>query len=198
MPKLKYLIIIPLMLFSVFAVAEEAMQKRHAYPQVLLETSAGAITLELYPAKAPKTVANFLKYVESGFYNGTIFHRVIDDFMIQGGGFTTDYVKKKTRAPIMNEADNGFRNNVGTIAMARTSDPHSATAQFFINVKNNSFLDFRESVFVPGAMPSLDESSKEWISSPRSKVHRRELPVPLVRMSQKPKLLLTMQPSLQQ
>lgn len=101
MQKLKYLIIIPLMLFSVFAVSEEATQQRHTYPQVLLETSAGSITLELYPAKAPKTVANFLKYVESGFYNGTIFHRVIDDFMIQGGGFTTDYVKKKTRAPII-------------------------------------------------------------------------------------------------
>ncbi|NOR52247.1 MAG: peptidylprolyl isomerase, partial [Gammaproteobacteria bacterium] len=91
-----------------------------------------------------KTVANFLEYVESGFYDGTIFHRVIDDFMIQGGGFTTDYVKKETRAQIMNEADNRLRNTVGTIAMARTRDPHSATAQFFINVRNNSSLDFRE------------------------------------------------------
>lgn len=113
-------------------------------PRVLLETSVGNITLELNAQKAPKTVANFLKYVESGFYNDTIFHRVIDDFMIQGGGFTTDYTKKKTRTPLMNEADNRLRNTVGTIAMARTRDPHSATAQFFINVNNNSSLDFRE------------------------------------------------------
>ncbi len=144
MLKLKHLIVIPLILFSVFSVANAALAKTNIYPHVLLETSAGPITLELYPAKAPKTVANFLQYVESGFYNGTIFHRVIDDFMIQGGGFATDYTQKETRAPITNEADNGLRNNIGTIAMARTSDPHSATAQFFINVKNNSFLDFRE------------------------------------------------------
>lgn len=144
MQKLKQLIAIPLLLISAYAMSAEVEPKAPANPQVLLETSAGEITLELYPQKAPKSVANFLKYVESGFYNGTIFHRVINDFMIQGGGFTTDYTKKKTRAPIMNEADNRLRNTVGTIAMARTRDPHSATAQFFINVRNNSSLDFRE------------------------------------------------------
>ncbi|MCW8827002.1 MAG: peptidylprolyl isomerase [Gammaproteobacteria bacterium] len=144
MQKLKYLIAIPLLLLSTYVISAEEETKSPANPQVLLETSAGEITLELYPEKAPKSVANFLNYVEDGFYNNTIFHRVIDDFMIQGGGFTTDYKKKSTYAPIMNEADNRLRNTVGTIAMARTSDPHSATAQFFINVKNNSFLDFRE------------------------------------------------------
>lgn len=113
-------------------------------PRVQLSTNMGDIILELYPEKAPKTVANFLKYVEDGFYDGKIFHRVIDGFMIQGGGYTTDYEKKPTRPPIANEADNGLRNIIGTIAMARTSDPHSATAQFFINVANNSPLDFRE------------------------------------------------------
>lgn len=144
MQKLKQLIAIPLLLISAYAISAEVEPQAQPNPQVLLETSAGEITFELYPQKAPKSVANFLKYVESGFYNGTIFHRVINDFMIQGGGFTTDYTKKKTRAPIMNEADNRLRNTVGTIAMARTRDPHSATAQFFINVKNNSSLDFRE------------------------------------------------------
>jgi len=113
-------------------------------PRVLMQTTLGDMVIELYPAKAPKTVANFLKYVDDGFYNGTIFHRVINGFMIQGGGFTPDMVKKETRAPIMNEADNGLRNTIGTIAMARTMEPHSATAQFFINVANNAPLDFRE------------------------------------------------------
>ncbi len=113
-------------------------------PKVLMQTSMGDIVIELYPQKAPKTVANFLHYVDDGFYNNTVFHRVIDGFMIQGGGFTRDMAKKQTRAPIMNEADNGLRNTTGTIAMARTMDPHSATAQFFINVNNNSNLDFRE------------------------------------------------------
>jgi peptidyl-prolyl cis-trans isomerase B (cyclophilin B) len=113
-------------------------------PQVKIVTSSGDILLELYPDKAPKTVANFLQYVDEGFYSGTIFHRVIDGFMIQGGGFTADYQQKKTRDPIQNEADNGLRNTLGTIAMARTSAPHSATAQFYINVTNNAFLDFRE------------------------------------------------------
>jgi peptidyl-prolyl cis-trans isomerase B (cyclophilin B) len=113
-------------------------------PSVLMQTSMGDIVIELYPDKAPKTVANFLKYADDGFYDGTIFHRVIDGFMIQGGGFTPDMVQKETRAPVMNEADNGLRNTIGTIAMARTMDPHSATAQFFINVANNASLDFRE------------------------------------------------------
>lgn len=119
-----------------------AGKERH--PQVLMETNYGTILIELYPEKAPKTVENFLAYVHEGFYDGTIFHRVIADFMIQGGGFTPDMGKKITRAPIQNEADNGLRNQIGTVAMARTNDPHSATAQFFINVAQNSFLDFRE------------------------------------------------------
>lgn len=113
-------------------------------PRVVMQTSMGDIVIELYPQKAPKSVANFLQYVDEGFYNGTIFHRVIDGFMIQGGGFTEAFEKKETHAPIMNEADNGLRNTIGTIAMARTMDPHSATAQFYINVANNSSLDFRE------------------------------------------------------
>lgn len=114
-----------------------------ANPRVLLETTAGNITVELYPDKAPKTVENFLQYVRSGFYDGTIFHRVIADFMIQGGGFTADLKQKSTKAPVENEGDNGLQNVRGTLAMARTSDPHSATAQFFINVVDNHFLDFR-------------------------------------------------------
>ncbi len=110
-------------------------------PRVLVETSQGSIELELYPEQAPKSVANFLDYVNNGFYNGTIFHRVIDGFMIQGGGFTPDMDRKETNAPIPNEADNGLKNLRGSIAMARTMDPHSATAQFFINVVDNDFLD---------------------------------------------------------
>lgn len=110
-------------------------------PHVLVETTQGNFELELYPDKAPKSVANFLEYVNNGFYNGTIFHRVIDGFMIQGGGFTPDFERKTTNAPIINEADNGLKNQRGTVAMARTMDPNSATAQFFINVVDNDFLD---------------------------------------------------------
>lgn len=112
-------------------------------PRVVLKTTMGDIVLELYPDRAPKTVANFLGYVDEGFYDGTLFHRVIDGFMIQGGGFTPEMVRKETRPPIINEADNGLRNSTGTIAMARTREPHSATAQFFINTADNDFLDFR-------------------------------------------------------
>lgn len=108
---------------------------------VALNTSKGRIVLELDAVKAPKTTANFLAYVKSGHYNGTIFHRVIDNFMIQGGGFDEKMNQKPTSATIENEADNGLKNDVGTIAMARTQDPHSASAQFFINVKNNDFLN---------------------------------------------------------
>lgn len=110
--------------------------------QVKLETNLGDILLELDQAKAPKTTANFLSYVKSGHYDGTIFHRVIQGFMAQGGGFTGDFRQKSTEAPIQNEADNGLQNLRGTIAMARTNDPHSATAQFFINYKDNGFLDY--------------------------------------------------------
>lgn len=108
---------------------------------ITLHTNHGDIVIELDFDKAPKTAANFKQYAEEGFYEGTIFHRVIDGFMIQGGGMTEDLEQKKTRAPIENEADNGLKNTVGTLAMARTNDPHSATAQFFINVKDNSFLN---------------------------------------------------------
>src|SRR4030042_2768182 len=110
-------------------------------PMVKLETSMGEIVLELNPEKAPDTVANFLQYVKDGFYNGTIFHRVINGFMIQGGGFDAKMSQKSTRAPIKNEADNGLTNDNYTIAMARTGDPNSATAQFFINTVNNAFLN---------------------------------------------------------
>lgn len=109
--------------------------------KVALNTNQGRIVLELDAAKAPKTVANFVEYVKSGHYNGTIFHRVIDGFMIQGGGFDEKMKQKSTGTPIQNEADNGLKNDIGTIAMARTGDPHSATAQFFINVGNNGFLN---------------------------------------------------------
>ena len=111
---------------------------------VVFETNRGNFVVELYPEKAPKTVANFLQYVNSGFYKDTIFHRVINRFMIQGGGFTANMAEKETRAPIKNEADNGLANNIGTIAMARTNDPHSASSQFFINVANNAFLNHTE------------------------------------------------------
>ncbi|WP_201574170.1 peptidylprolyl isomerase [Psychrobacter sp. H8-1] len=110
-------------------------------PVVELDTSMGAIVIELNEEKAPKTVENFLNYVKSGHYDGTIFHRIIDGFMIQGGGMDAEMNEKSTNAPIENEADNGLKNDAGTIAMARTQDPHSATSQFFINVKDNDFLN---------------------------------------------------------
>ena len=111
---------------------------------VKLTTNFGPITLELDAKAAPETVANFLQYAKDGHYDGTIFHRVIDGFMIQGGGFTPDMQQKATRPPVKNEADNGLKNEIYTIAMARTPNPDSATSQFFINVGNNAFLDFRE------------------------------------------------------
>jgi peptidyl-prolyl cis-trans isomerase B (cyclophilin B) len=113
-------------------------------PRVLLSTSAGEITLELDEKRAPISVQNFLEYVESGQYDGTIFHRVIDGFMVQGGGFDAAFNKRPTRAPIQNEAHNGLKNLKGTVAMARTSEVNSATCQFFINVANNAFLDHRD------------------------------------------------------
>lgn len=110
---------------------------------VKLHTRLGVITLELFAEQAPETVKNFLAYVESGHYDGTIFHRVISNFMVQGGGMNPDMSQKPTQAQIKNEASNGLKNEIGTVAMARTSDPHSATAQFFINVADNDFLNFR-------------------------------------------------------
>jgi peptidyl-prolyl cis-trans isomerase A (cyclophilin A) len=115
-----------------------------AAPRVLLKTSMGDITVELYPDKAPKSVENFLTYVKSGFYDGTIFHRVIANFMIQGGGFTRDLHQKPTRASIVNESKNGLSNLQGTLTMARTQDPNSATAQFFINTVDNPRLDYTD------------------------------------------------------
>jgi len=113
-------------------------------PRVVLATSAGDITIQLDPERAPKTVANFLQYVKAGHYDGTIFHRVIDGFMIQGGGYKEDMSEKRTRAPIPLESSNGLLNERGTVAMARTSAPDSATAQFFINVADNAFLNYRK------------------------------------------------------
>ena len=126
-----------------FAVALLASTGTIADTQVELKTSMGAIVIELYPEKAPATVENFLRYVKDGHYAGTVFHRVIPGFMIQGGGFTRGFEQKPTRKPVKNEAGNGLKNTVGTVAMARTPDPHSATSQFFINVSDNESLNFR-------------------------------------------------------
>lgn len=111
-------------------------------PRVELKTNQGTIAIELYAEKAPKSVANFLQYAKDDFYKGTIFHRVIDGFMIQGGGFSEKMVQKDTRPSIANEAANGLKNEMGTLAMARTNEPHSASSQFFINLKDNAFLDY--------------------------------------------------------
>jgi len=128
-------------LFTLILALSLSMGAHAANPMVEMKTSLGSITLELYPEKAPKTVENFLKYAKSGFYKDTIFHRVIDNFMIQGGGFDKNLHEKITFPPIQNEADNGLKNEIYTIAMARTMNPHSASAQFFINVKDNVFLN---------------------------------------------------------
>lgn len=126
---------------SCFGDTQENTMTENKHPKFILKTSAGDIKIELDAEKAPKTVANFVDYATSGYYNGTIFHRVINDFMIQGGGFTADMTQKPTKAPIPIESDNGLKNKRGTLAMARTSNPNSATSQFFINVKDNDFLD---------------------------------------------------------
>ena len=137
----KFYAVAILLVFSSFTLLSTSAIAAH--PQVVFETSRGNIVIELYPEKAPKTVANFLKYVDSGFYKETIFHRVINRFMIQGGGFKADMSEKQTLAPIVNEAAKGLLNEPGTIAMARTSDPDSATAQFFINLENNVALNYQ-------------------------------------------------------
>jgi peptidyl-prolyl cis-trans isomerase B (cyclophilin B) len=121
----------------------DAQETAKGNPKVVLETSQGKMVIELFVDKAPETVQNFLAYVDAKFYDGTIFHRVIPNFMIQGGGFTADMKQKSTGDPINNEADNGLENQRGTLAMARTGDPHSATGQFFINSVNNDFLNFK-------------------------------------------------------
>lgn len=125
-----------------FCTALISLSTMAADPQVEIITNKGRIVLELNQAKAPETVANFLQYVKSKQYDGVIFHRVIENFMIQGGGFDADMKEKPTRAPIKNEANNGLKNSVYTVAMARTANPHSASAQFFINVKDNDFLSY--------------------------------------------------------
>jgi peptidyl-prolyl cis-trans isomerase B (cyclophilin B) len=138
--KMKLIVILGALVALVAAGAGMAVA---ANPKVEMETSKGKIVIELFPDKAPETVKNFLNYVETKYYDGTIFHRVIPKFMIQGGGFTADMKQKSAGAPIKNEADNGLKNDRGTIAMARTGDPHSATAQFFINSINNDFLNHK-------------------------------------------------------
>lgn len=130
--------------FLIFAILLCSAQAYAANPRVEMKTSAGTLSIELYADKAPKTVANFLQYVKDGAYAGTQFHRVISGFMIQGGAFDREFRQKPTRSPIENEAGNRLRNETGTLAMARTPNPHSATVQFFINVADNAALDFRE------------------------------------------------------
>ena len=140
MLKRLFLALMFICLFSALVIAGNA-GAAEKNPVVQMETTLGTVKIELYPAKAPLSVKNFLDYVNSGFYNGTIFHRVMPGFMIQGGGFTADRKQKETRAPIKNEADNGLTNDRGTIAMARTASPDSATSQFFINVVDNAGLN---------------------------------------------------------
>ena len=141
-------------------------------PKVRFSTSAGDFTVELYPDKAPRTVENFLQYVKDKHYNGTIFHRVIENFMVQGGGYDASYIERKTRAPVEHEgrealAKGGPRNLVGTLAMARTNDPQSATAQFFINVKDNAFLD--PTVIPPGdPVPKFEYQGRVYENTPRA------------------------------
>ena len=127
---------------AVAAEEEEQAVETKANPVVVMKTNMGTIEIELYPYKAPVTVENFLAYVDQGFYEGTVFHRIMKGFMIQGGGFDADLNQKETKDPIKNEANNGLSNATGTIAMARTSNPHSATAQFFVNTVNNQRLNF--------------------------------------------------------
>ena len=135
---------IPFVMLSAAGAADGAVGTA-ADPQVDIKTNQGTIRLELYPARAPKTVENFLQYVKDGHYSGTVFHRVIDGFMIQGGGYDGSFAQKPVRAPVQNEAaagvKAGIKNDIGTVAMARTSNPHSATSQFFINLKSNDFLN---------------------------------------------------------
>ena len=133
-----------LLAIATLALAFQIQLAQAANPKVKMETSKGTMIIELYPEKAPKTVANFLAYVNAGTYENTIFHRVIKDFMNQGGGFTADFKKVASNDPIQNEADNGLKNLNYTVAMARTSAPHSATNQFFINTADNAFLDHSE------------------------------------------------------
>jgi peptidyl-prolyl cis-trans isomerase B (cyclophilin B) len=190
---MKYLLNILLLLLAAQVYSAETQAQA---PIVNMQTTLGTIVIELNAEKAPNTVANFLRYVKEGFYNDTIFHRVIKGFMVQGGGFTMvqgagftkDFQQKKPHEPIRNEANNGLKNVRGTIAMARTSAPHSATAQFFINVVNNSFLDYKKSprmgwgyaVFgkVIKGMNVIDKIEK--VKTGRGGSFRRDVPHPLI------------------
>lgn len=140
MKTLSAILLLLLPLLAAFTASAQAPN-----PSVVVKTSMGSFTIELYADKAPVTVKNFLQYVDEGFYSGTLFHRVIDGFMIQGGGLDKEMNRKETRAGIVNEAGNKLKNTVGTVAMARTGDPNSATAQFFVNVNDNTPLDYRDS-----------------------------------------------------
>ena len=135
-------LLLGIVVFAIVSIGGAA-EKKPNNPHILLETTQGKVVIELFQDKAPITVKNFLNYSKAGFYNGTVFHRVIPGFMIQGGGFLPDMERKEAGVPIWNEADNGLKNDRGTIAMARTSRPHSATAQFFINTVDNNFLDHK-------------------------------------------------------
>jgi peptidyl-prolyl cis-trans isomerase A (cyclophilin A) len=171
----KYLAIILVAIQAIITPATAISQtKPETNPKVQFNTTAGSFVVELHADKAPKTVANFLQYVKDKHYDGTIFHRVIDNFMVQGGGFDTAYAEKKTRAPVEHEgqaalAKGGMKNVVGTLAMARTGDPQSATAQFFINVKDNAFLD--PTVIPPGdPVPSFEYQNKTYKNVPRNQL----------------------------
>ncbi|OGI43979.1 MAG: hypothetical protein A2V92_04130 [Candidatus Muproteobacteria bacterium RBG_16_65_31] len=148
MKRLFRLLLIAAVASATISVPAAEKAAKPANPRVRITTSLGAIELELDAGRAPETVKNFLNYARAGYYNGTIFHRVIPGFMIQGGGFTPGLKQKPARAPIKNEADNGLQNRAGAIAMARTPDPHSATAQFFINTVDNPLLDHRDKSFM--------------------------------------------------
>lgn len=139
MQKKSLKIILPILTFIILVLVILNMNQN---PKVKIETSMGDIVVELYPSKAPISVKNFLSYVDEGFYDGTVFHRVMLDFMIQGGGFNENGNQKKTKSPIKLESDNGLKNEIGTIAMARTNQPNSATSQFFINTADNDFLNY--------------------------------------------------------
>lgn len=136
-------ILLAVLMLAIIAGTSMGQESAVSNPQVVMETSKGDIVLELYLDKAPLTVKNFLDYIDAGFYSGTVFHRVIPGFMLQGGGFSRDMQKKSTLIPVKNEAFNGLKNDRGTIAMARTQDPHSASSQFFINTVDNAFLNYK-------------------------------------------------------
>ena len=162
----------PRLLMAIALISGAGPMQAQTAPQVKFATTAGDFLVEVYPDKAPKTVENFLQYVKDKHYDGTIFHRVIENFMVQGGGFTPAYVEKKGRAPVTHEGrealeKGGPRNVVGTLAMARTNDPHSATAQFFINVKDNAFLD--PTLIPPGdPVPKFEYQGRVYENTPRA------------------------------